>query len=70
MKDHRPEYTVRIVGSGGEKRIEMELAQMADRGWRLVSTAAAHTGGVSVTVYLFFERATESAVGSPATSPR
>jgi hypothetical protein len=50
------EYKVRALETGGTADVEKVCNDLAQDGWRLVSTAAANAGGISVRVYLFFER--------------
>ena len=54
------EYKVRMSDTGGTADPEDICNRMAKDGWRLVSTAAAHGGGIKVFVYLFFERGVEA----------
>ncbi len=49
------EYKVRLSTTGGTADAEQICNRMARDGWRLVSTAAA-SPGISVCVFLFFER--------------
>jgi hypothetical protein len=50
------EYKVRALETGGTADLERVCNRMAEDGWRLVSTAAANAGGITVRVWLFFER--------------
>jgi Domain of unknown function (DUF4177) len=50
------EYKVRARETGGTADIEKVCNDLAKDGWRLVSTAAANAGGITVRVWLFFER--------------
>lgn len=53
------EYAVRSHSTGGTSALERECKYMAADGWRLVS-AAATSVGISIHVFLFFERPTGS----------
>mgnify|MGYP001609818625 CR=1 FL=1 len=50
------EYKVRALETGAAVDVEEVCNDLAQDGWRLVSTAAANAGGVTVRVWLFFER--------------
>lgn len=50
------EYKVRALEHGAAADIEEVCNDLAQDGWRLVSTAAANAGGFTVRVWLFFER--------------
>jgi hypothetical protein len=50
------EYKVRSLETGGTADLAKVCNDAAQEGWRLVSTAAANAGGMTVRVYLFFER--------------
>jgi hypothetical protein len=51
------EYKVRVSSTAGEAEAEQTCNRMAAQGWRLTSTAAA-SQGLAVTLVLFFERET------------
>jgi hypothetical protein len=53
------EYKVRVSITGGEADAEQICNRLAEKGWRLVSTAEA-SQGISVTLFLFFERELEA----------
>ena len=50
------EYDVRALETGGTADLVKVCNDAAKHGWRLVSTAATNTGGITVRVYFFFER--------------
>jgi hypothetical protein len=50
------EYRVRVIETGDTAEAEDLCNRMASDGWRLVSTAAANAGALTVSLYLFFER--------------
>ena len=53
------EYHVRRIDHDNSALLEASLNEEAKEGWRLVSTAAENTGGITC-VYLFFEREVEA----------
>jgi hypothetical protein len=48
--------SVRELETGGTADVEKMCNDLAQDGWRLVSTAAANAGSTTVRVYMFFER--------------
>ncbi len=54
------EYDVRSLETGDTAALVNVCNAHAKEGWRLVSTAAANAGGITVRVYLFFERQVEA----------
>jgi hypothetical protein len=57
------EYKVAALETVSISRVEELCNELAQQGWRLVSTAAANAGGITVRGWLFFEREVKTLPG-------